>query len=105
MVPDPVKFPDGIKGVADEIHALGLKVGIYGSAGTQTCGGYVAEIGHESLDAKTFASWDVDYLKYDNCYVPDNWTDTYDYCVPDQWIEYGITFRFLWLYRELTQLL
>jgi alpha-galactosidase len=83
IIPDPVKFPNGIKGIADEIHDLGLKVGIYGSAGTKTCGGYPAQIGHEYLDAETFASWGIDYLKYDNCYVPANWTDIYSYCVPD----------------------
>lgn len=89
IVPDPLKFPNGISGVADEIHDLGLKIGIYGSAGTETCAGYPAEIGHESVDAATFASWDIDYLKYDNCYVPQNWTDTYTACVPDLWQTYG----------------
>jgi alpha-galactosidase len=89
IIPDPAKFPSGIKGVADRIHALGLKVGIYGSAGTQTCGGYPAQIGHEQLDAATFAAWGIDYFKYDNCYVPDGWIDTYTACVPDQWQKYG----------------
>ena len=89
IIPDPTKFPSGINGVADSIHALGLKVGIYSSAGTETCGGYPASIGHEYLDAATFASWGIDYLKYDNCYVPSNWTDEYVACVPDQWQVYG----------------
>ena len=83
IIPDPTKFPDGINGTADKIHALGLKVGIYSSAGTETCGGYPASIGKESLDAATFASWGIDYLKYDNCGVPSNWTDEYVACVPD----------------------
>ncbi|TVY38815.1 putative alpha-galactosidase B [Lachnellula occidentalis] len=83
IVPDPTKFPDGIKGTADKIHALGLKIGIYSSAGTETCAGYPASIGVEELDAATFASWGIDYLKYDNCYVPSNWTDQYVACVPD----------------------
>ncbi|KAL5319275.1 hypothetical protein ACEPPN_012325 [Leptodophora sp. 'Broadleaf-Isolate-01'] len=89
IIPDPLKFPTGIKGIADEIHALGLKVGIYGSAGTLTCGGYPAQLGNEALDAATFAGWGIDYLKYDNCYIPANWTDTYDACVPDAWQIYG----------------
>ena len=89
IVPDPDKFPDGIKGIADSLHALGLKAGIYSSAGTETCAGYPASIGYESLDAATFASWGIDYLKYDNCYVPANWTDQYVACVPDQWDLYG----------------
>ena len=75
--------------MADEVHALGLKLGIYSSAGTKTCAGYPASIGLESVDAATFAGWGVDYLKYDNCYVPGNWTDEYTACVPDQWTTYG----------------
>jgi alpha-galactosidase len=67
LVPDPVKFPDGIKGVADYVHSLGLKLGIYGDAGTKTCAGYPGSLGNEVLDAQTWADWGVDYLKYDNC--------------------------------------
>ena len=63
-----VKFPSGIKALADYMHERGLKLGIYTSAGTQTCqktmpGG----LDHEEVDAQTFADWGVDYLKYDNC--------------------------------------
>jgi len=68
LVPDPVKFPSGIKGVADYVHAKGLKLGIYGDAGTKTCAGYPGSLGVEELDARTWAEWGVDYLKYDNCY-------------------------------------
>jgi alpha-galactosidase len=67
LVPDPVKFPDGIKGTADYVHSLGLKLGIYEDAGTATCAGYPGSLGHEQTDAQTFADWGVDYLKYDNC--------------------------------------
>jgi alpha-galactosidase len=67
LVPDPVKFPSGIAGVADYVHAKGLKLGIYGDAGTKTCAGYPGSLGHEDLDARTWADWGVDYLKYDNC--------------------------------------
>jgi alpha-galactosidase len=67
LVPDPVKFPDGIKGTADYVHSLGLKIGIYEDAGTQTCAGYPGSLGHEQTDADDFAAWGVDYLKYDNC--------------------------------------
>ncbi|MFC1436619.1 RICIN domain-containing protein, partial [Streptacidiphilus sp. N1-3] len=69
LVPDPSKFPDGIKGTADYVHSLGLKLGIYEDAGLQTCGGYPGSLGHETADAQSFASWGVDYLKYDNCYA------------------------------------
>ncbi|NUR01666.1 MAG: alpha-galactosidase [Streptomyces sp.] len=67
LVPDPVKFPDGIKGTADYVHSKGLKLGIYEDAGTATCAGYPGSLGHETTDAQTFADWGVDYLKYDNC--------------------------------------
>jgi alpha-galactosidase len=67
LVPDPAKFPDGIKGTADYVHSLGLKLGIYEDAGTATCAGYPGSLGHETTDAQSFASWGVDYLKYDNC--------------------------------------
>jgi alpha-galactosidase len=67
LVPDPAKFPDGIAGTADFVHSLGLKLGIYEDAGSATCAGYPGSLGHESTDAQTFASWGVDYLKYDNC--------------------------------------
>lgn len=68
LVPNATRFPSGIKGVADAVHGLGLKLGIYSSAGTETCGKYPASIGYESLDAATWAAWGVDYLKYDVSY-------------------------------------
>ncbi|MFF6983507.1 NPCBM/NEW2 domain-containing protein [Streptomyces sp. NPDC008343] len=67
LVPDPVRFPSGIKGVADYVHSLGLKLGIYADAGSTTCAGYPGSYGHETIDAQDFADWGVDYLKYDNC--------------------------------------
>ncbi|MEU7176783.1 MULTISPECIES: NPCBM/NEW2 domain-containing protein [Streptomyces] len=69
LVPDPQRFPHGIKAVADYVHAKGLKFGIYTSAGTKTCSavGLPGALGHESSDAQQFADWGVDYLKYDNC--------------------------------------
>ena len=70
LVPDPEKFPHGMKYVADYVHSKGLKFGIYSSASTRTCKGYPASFDHEFEDAKTFAEWGVDYLKYDYCYKP-----------------------------------
>jgi alpha-galactosidase len=67
LVPDPVKFPGGLKALGDYLHAKGLKFGIYSCAGDQTCGGYPGSWGHEFQDALSFASWGVDYLKYDWC--------------------------------------
>ncbi|MFI0215830.1 NPCBM/NEW2 domain-containing protein [Streptomyces lydicus] len=69
LVPDPRRFPHGIKAVADYVHAKGLKFGIYTSAGTKTCNsaGFPGGLGHERSDAQQFADWGVDYLKYDNC--------------------------------------
>ena len=70
---NPKRFPGGIKALAAYIHQHGLKFGLYSSAGTSTCEplqenrGFPGGLGHEKQDAATFASWDVDYLKYDNC--------------------------------------
>uniref|UniRef100_A0A0E0Q7N7 alpha-galactosidase n=1 Tax=Oryza rufipogon TaxID=4529 RepID=A0A0E0Q7N7_ORYRU len=65
---DPKKFPSGIKALADYVHSKGLKLGIYSSAGSRTCSKTMpGSLGYEDIDAKTFASWGVDYLKYDNC--------------------------------------
>jgi alpha-galactosidase len=60
------KFPD-MKALADYVHSKGLKLGIYSSPGPRTCGSYPASYGHEAQDANTFASWGIDYLKYDWC--------------------------------------
>jgi alpha-galactosidase len=69
LVPDPVRFPHGVKAVADYVHSKGLKLGIYTSAGSKTCNdaGFPGALGHEYSDARQFADWGVDYLKYDNC--------------------------------------
>ncbi|KAK7314826.1 hypothetical protein VNO77_33354 [Canavalia gladiata] len=68
LVPKASTFPSGIKALADYVHNKGLKLGIYSDAGTQTCSKTMpGSLGHEKQDAKTFASWGVDYLKYDNC--------------------------------------
>lgn len=64
---DPVRFPHGIKYLADYVHKKGLKLGVYSSAGTKTCAGWPASLDHEEADAKMLAKWGVDYLKYDNC--------------------------------------
>ncbi|PVF94198.1 glycoside hydrolase [Serendipita vermifera] len=67
-VADPVRFPSGIKVLADMVHALGLKLGIYSSAGTMTCAKQYGSLGYEEIDAKTWKEWGIDYVKYDNCY-------------------------------------
>ena len=60
------KFPD-MKALADYVHAKGLKLGIYSSPGPKTCAGYEGSFGHEEQDARTWAEWGIDYLKYDWC--------------------------------------
>src|SRR5581483_6829113 len=60
------KFPD-MKALADYVHSKGLKFGIYSSPGPKTCAGYEGSYGHEEQDAKQYASWGVDFLKYDWC--------------------------------------
>jgi alpha-galactosidase len=84
LQPDPERFPHGMKPMADAIHHLGLKFGIYEDAGSTTCGEFAGsgwpkgsgpkdEQGHFLQDARLFASWGVDYLKLDGCnlYVRD----------------------------------
>lgn len=68
LVADPAKFPRGIKYVSDYVHSKGLKFGMYSCAGNLTCAGYPGSFEHEFIDAKTFAEWGVDLLKYDYCY-------------------------------------
>jgi len=76
---DKRKFPSGIKSLADYVHSKGLKFGIYSDAGTKTCGGLPGSYGFEEIDAKVFADWGVDYLKYDYCYSPDYVSANNDY--------------------------
>eukprot|EP00729_Bicosta_minor_P024652 gene24652-7406_t len=63
-----VRFPNGMKAVGDFLKKQGVRFGIYSDEGTQTCGGFPGSEGYEKLDADTFASWGVDYLKLDGCY-------------------------------------
>ncbi|XP_057773700.1 alpha-galactosidase 1-like [Salvia miltiorrhiza] len=68
LVPKNSTFPSGLKALADYVHSKGLKLGIYSDAGYFTCSNKMpGSLGHEEQDAKTFASWGIDYLKYDNC--------------------------------------
>ncbi|CAI7882241.1 unnamed protein product [Closterium sp. NIES-54] len=68
LAPSPRFFPSGIKAIADYVHSKGLKLGIYSDSGRSTCEGKPGSLGHEAIDALTFAEWEVDYLKYDNCF-------------------------------------
>jgi len=69
--PDPKRFPSGMKALADYVHAKGLKLGIYSDAGATTCDGRPGSRGHEYQDARTYARWGIDYVKYDWCNTPD----------------------------------
>ena len=67
LVPDPVRFPSGMKALGDYLHSKSFKFGIHNCAGTKTCAGFPGGRGHEYQDARAYASWGVDYLKYDWC--------------------------------------
>ncbi len=67
IIPDPERFPSGMKALADYIHSKGLKFGIYSDAGTKTCQKRPGSRGYEFQDARTYAAWGVDYVKYDWC--------------------------------------
>jgi alpha-galactosidase len=69
-VADPAKFPHGIKWLSDYVHSKGLKLGIYSDAGDKTCGKCFGGFQHEEIDAKVYAEWGIDLLKYDFCFVP-----------------------------------
>ncbi len=65
---DFINFPSGIKALNEYVNSKGLKLGIYSSNGTLTCEDYPASLGHEAIDADTFAEWGVEYFKYDFCH-------------------------------------
>lgn len=76
---DPTRFPHGIKWLADRLHGMGLKLGVYESIGTTTCQRLPGSAGHYRQDANTFASWGVDFLKFDYCGVPSGTDASADY--------------------------
>jgi alpha-galactosidase len=67
LVPDPEKFPSGMKALVDYVHSKGLKIGLYNCAGTKTCAGYPGTRGYEYQDARFYAGLNIDFLKYDWC--------------------------------------
>ncbi|MBN2416862.1 glycoside hydrolase family 27 protein [bacterium] len=70
LQPDPAKFPRGMKSLADYVHERGLKLGIYSDAAVHTCAGATGSYGYEEVDARTWAVWGIDYVKYDYCGAP-----------------------------------
>lgn len=68
IIPDPKSFPSGIPALANYIHSKGLKFGLYTDLGTKTCAGRPGSLGFEKIDAATYAKWQIDYVKVDNCY-------------------------------------
>eukprot|EP00026_Physarum_polycephalum_P005335 Phypoly_transcript_05367.p1 GENE.Phypoly_transcript_05367~~Phypoly_transcript_05367.p1 ORF type:complete len:444 (+),score=41.31 Phypoly_transcript_05367:175-1332(+) len=67
IMPDPNKFPSGMKALADYVHGKGLKIGIYTAASALSCAGYLGSLGHEHVDAQQFADWGIDFVKMDTC--------------------------------------
>ena len=70
IMPDATRFPNGMQALADYVHSLDLKLGIYSDRGNRTCAGRPGSFEYEVQDAQTYAEWGIDYLKYDNCYLP-----------------------------------
>jgi alpha-galactosidase len=70
LAADPKTFPNGIAWLARKVHRLGLKLGIYESAGLATCKGRPGSYGHYAKDARTFASWGINFVKFDYCHLP-----------------------------------
>lgn len=71
LVPDPKKFPSGLRALVDYVHSKGLKFGMYNCAGTLTCQKFPGTRGYEYQDARNYAAWNIDYLKYDWCFAKD----------------------------------
>ena len=77
LVANPSQFPNGIQAVANYVHSLGLKLGVYTDTGPQQFGVGAGSYGYEALDAQTFANWGPDYVKEDfNAYYSFGWSDT-----------------------------
>ena len=68
LVPNKTRFPEGMDGLSSYLHAKGIRLGLYTDIGVLTCGGFPGSRGYYDLDASTFASWGVDYIKVDGCY-------------------------------------
>jgi len=78
LMPDPKRFPSGMKALADYVHSKGLKLGTYGDMGTYTCGGYPGSKFTMEIDAQTFAEWGIDSFKMDGCYsATSDFSDSY----------------------------
>jgi alpha-galactosidase len=78
LVPDKERFPNGIHGLAESLHSMKLKIGLYGDIGTATCEGYPGFQQHYTLDAQTLADWQVDSIKVDACNADENlFNDSY----------------------------
>eukprot|EP01117_Protostelium_nocturnum_P002871 TRINITY_DN13794_c0_g1_i1.p1 TRINITY_DN13794_c0_g1~~TRINITY_DN13794_c0_g1_i1.p1 ORF type:complete len:381 (+),score=97.17 TRINITY_DN13794_c0_g1_i1:77-1219(+) len=74
---DPKTFPSGMKMLADYAHSKGVKFGLYSDSGTFTCAGRPGTYGYEKNDANSYASWGIDYLKFDNCFYQKSPKQTY----------------------------
>ncbi len=76
LLPHPVKFPNGIKPLADYAHSLGLKFGLHTVPGTHDCGGdFVGGFGHEEIQVQQFVDWELDFIKLDKCKHADGWNE------------------------------
>jgi len=69
VYPDTTRFPNGLVPLIDRVHSLGLKFGVYTDRGNKTCAGRPGAAGYETVDAKSYAAWGVDFLKEDSCYA------------------------------------
>ena len=69
MIADPQRFPEGIQGLANDVHSMGVRLGLYTDIGTNTCVGFEGSADYEIVDANSYAAWGIDYLKVDGCYA------------------------------------
>ena len=101
LQPDPVKFPYGIPNLVDYIHSLGLKAGIYTDVGNETCANYEGSFNHEMIDAKTFATWGIDFIEEDSCHHPPGYSYEELYTrMHDAIAASGKDMIFIYVYRD-----
>eukprot|EP01105_Mastigella_eilhardi_P006372 TRINITY_DN17970_c0_g1_i1.p1 TRINITY_DN17970_c0_g1~~TRINITY_DN17970_c0_g1_i1.p1 ORF type:complete len:440 (-),score=119.36 TRINITY_DN17970_c0_g1_i1:48-1202(-) len=79
LIADPEKFPSGMAALAEYVHSLGMKLGIYTAVSSHTCAQYLGSLGNEDVDARTFAAWGMDFVKFDTCNYD---CGIHDGCIP-----------------------
>ena len=82
ITPDPTRFPSGMRAIADYVHSIGLKFGLYTARGSETCQGRPGSLNYELVDAATYCKWNIDYIKIDTCHGAQDAHTSWARCAP-----------------------